>query len=220
MIYNANRKNDLEYHLEKSYILGLRSTLMDDEDFTFSPNLEESKVEITTDYPQKDMEFKIPQIVVTGISYSLSETSLSNNYMNAIIKEVDGETVKLGERYATVVPYNVSLICFASNSSISKDLANKIVNLISFEAMDFFNAELNLNVRSISKGGTSVYNTKPNTTFMTNVGISGNVHWVGEKYYKTPNYLRNLEAILRLAPSEEELYAPFNKDKDNYIKIL
>lgn len=219
MIYNTNRKNDLEYHLEKNYILGLRSTLMEDTDFTFSPNLKESKVEITTDYPQKEMEFKIPQIVVTGVSYSLSETSLSNNYMNAIIKEVDGETVKLGERYATVVPYSISLICFASNSSISKDLANKLVNLISFEAMDFFNAELNLNVRSISKGGTSIYNTKPNTTFMTNVGINGNIHWVGEKYYKTPNYLRNLEAIVRLS-SEEEFYTPFDKEKDNYIKIL
>lgn len=219
MIYNTNRKNDLEYHLEKNYILGLRSTLMEDTDFTFSPNLEDSKVEITTDYPQKEMEFKIPQIVVTGVSYSLSETSLSNNYMNAIIKEVDGETVKLGERYATVVPYSISLICFASNSSISKDLANKLVNLISFEAMDFFNAELNLNVRSISKGGTSIYNTKPNTTFMTNVGINGNIHWVGEKYYKTPNYLRNLEAIVRLS-SEEEFYTPFDKEKDNYIKIL
>lgn len=219
MIYNTNRKNDLEYHLEKNYILGLRSTLMEDTDFTFNPNLEDSKVEITTDYPQKEMEFKIPQIVVTGVSYSLSETSLSNNYMNAIIKEVDGETVKLGERYATVVPYSISLICFASNSSISKDLANKLVNLISFEAMDFFNAELNLNVRSISKGGTSIYNTKPNTTFMTNVGINGNIHWVGEKYYKTPNYLRNLEAIVRLS-SEEEFYTPFDKEKDNYIKIL
>ena len=220
MIYNANRKNDLEYHLEKSYILGLRSTLMEDEDFTFSPNLEESKIEITTDYPDKDMEFKIPQIVVTGVSYGLSETSLSNNYMNAIIKEVDGEMVKLGERYATVVPYNMSLICFASNSSMSKDLANKVVNLLGFEAMDFFNNELNLNIRSINKGGTNVYNTKPNMTFMTNVGISGNIHWVGEKYYKTPNYLKNMEAIVRLASKKDEMCAPFDKDKDNYIKIL
>lgn len=220
MIFSNNRNNDLEYNLEKNYILGLRSTLMEDEDFTYNVDPVQSKVIITTDYPDKEMEFKTPQIVVTGISYSISDTSLSNNYTNAIIKEVDGERVNVGERYVTVVPYGMSLICFASNSSLSKDLANKLVNLLKFEACDFFNHELNLNIKSISKGTTSMYNSKPNQTFMTPVSINGDIHWVGEKYYKTPNYLKNLSAILRTVSNEDGFYAPFDEDKDNFTKIL
>lgn len=220
MIENINRHNDLEYNLEKNYILGLRSTLMEDEDFTYNTDPVQTKVVITTDYPEKEMEFKVPQIVVTGVSYSISETSLSNNRMNAIIKEVEGESVNVGERYATVVPYSVSLICFASNTSLSKDLANKLVNLIKFEAFDFFNQQLNLNIRSINKAPTSMYNSKPNQTFMTQVSVSGDIHWVGEKYYKTPNYLKNLDAILRTASNEREMGTPFDEKKDYHIKIL
>lgn len=220
MIYSNNRNNDLEYNLEKNYILGLRSTLMEDDDFTFNIDPVQTKVIITTDYPEKEMEFKIPQIVVTGINYSISDTSLCNNFTNAIIKEVDGERVKVGERYATVVPYGMSLICFASNSSLSKDLANKLVNLIKFEAFDFFNYEMNLNVKSISKGTTSMYNSKPNQSFMTSVNINGDIHWVGEKYYKTPNYLKNLKAILRSVSNEDGFYSPFDEDKDNFTRIL
>ena len=220
MIYSNNRNNDLEYNLEKNYILGLRSTLMEDDDFTFNIDPVQTKVIITTDYPEKEMEFKTPQIVVTGINYSISETSLCNNFTNAIIKEVDGERVKVGERYATVVPYGMSLICFASNSSLSKDLANKLVNLIKFEAFDFFNYEINLNVKSISKGTTSMYNSKPNQSFMTPVNINGDIHWVGEKYYKTPNYLKNLKAILRSVSNEDGFYSPFDEDKDNFTRIL
>lgn len=220
MIYNINRHNDLEYNLEKNYILALRSTLMEDEDFTYNSDLTESKVDITTDYPEKEMEFKIPQIVVTGVSYSISDTSLSNNRMNAIIKEVEGEQVNVGERYVTIVPYSISLICFASNTGLSKDLANKLVNLIKFEASEFFNYKLNLNIHSINKSPTSMYNSKPNQTFMTTVSISGNIHWVGEKYYKTPNYLKNLDALLRVASNEEEFDTPFDEEKDYHIKIL
>ena len=53
--------------------------------FTYNEEEKLSKVIITTAYPEKDCEFKVPQIVLSDCSFSLDTTTLCDNYAGDII---------------------------------------------------------------------------------------------------------------------------------------
>lgn len=213
-----NNVNDLEYYLEKSIITGLRSVFMEEDIFKYNPDDIVSGVVITSAYPDLDMDFKIPQIVLVDTGFALNQTSLCNNFDSDIIeKDEQGKSRIVGKRYATVVPYNATISCFAQEHGIAKDLANRVFNLVGFEARDLFNDYFNLNITNVSKGGTGLQKNKPNNTYISNVSISGNIHWVGEKRVLKPKYLKNIELMMKTAYNLEDYNEPY--DSKDYKPI-
>lgn len=209
---------DLEYYLEKSIVTGLRAVFMEEDVFKYSPEDVNSQVIITSAYPDTDVDFKTPQIVLADTGFALSQTGLSNNFESDIIeKDEQGKSKIVGRRYATVVPYNVTISCFAQEHGIAKDLANRVFNIIGFEARDLFNDYFNLNISNVSKGGTGLQKNKPNNTYISNISITGNVHWIGEKRFLRPKYLKNIEVMMKTAYNVEDYNEPY--DSNDYEPI-
>lgn len=213
-----NNVQDLEYYLEKSVVTGLRSTFMEEDIFKYNPDDTITDVIITSAYPELDVDFKIPQIVLTDTNFALSQTSLSNNFESDII-EPDQNGVKriVGQRFATVVPYNVTISCFAQEHGIAKDLANRVFNIIGFEARDLFNDYFNLNITNVSKGGTGMQKNRPNTTYISSIAITGNIHWIGEKRPLKPKFIKNIELLMKTAFNKADYNEPF--DINDYEKV-
>lgn len=217
---NTQRRptNDLEYYLEKSFITGLRAVFMEEIDFVYNKDDAQTEVIITSAYPNIDVDFKIPQIVLTDSNFSLNQTSLYNNFDSDII-ETDNNGFKhvVGKRYSTVVPYSVNITCFAEEHGIAKDLANRVFNIISFDARDLFSDFFNLNITSLSKGGTGVYKTKPNITYSSSVSIQGTVYWRAEKRPMIPDYIKNIKVLMKTSFNEADYNKPF--DEEDYEEI-
>lgn len=208
-----NNVQDLEYYLEKSIITGLRSVFMEEDIFKYTDNDITTQVIITSAYPDLDIDFKTPQIVLVDSSFALNQTSLSNNFESDII-ETDqyGRKVVVGKRYATIVPYNATISCFAQEHGIAKDLANRVFNMIGFEARDLFNNYFNLNVSNVAKGGTGLQRTKPNTTYVSTISITGNIHWIGEKRPLRAKYFKNVELMMKTAFNKPDYEEPYDKN--------
>ena len=216
-----NNVQDLEYYLEKSIITGLRSVFMEEDIFKYTDNDTTTQVIITSAYPDLDIDFKTPQIVLVDSSFALNQTSLSNNFESDIIEtDEHGKKVITGKRYATVVPYNATISCFAEEHGIAKDLANRVFNIIGFEARDLFNDYFNLNIMNVSKGGTGLQRNKPNNTYTSTVSISGNIHWIGEKRPLRPKYIKNIELLMKTAYNQEHYDKPFNRDDYELIASI
>ena len=210
---------DLEYYLEKSFITGLRAVFMEEDIFKYTPDDITTEVIITSAYPDLDIDFKTPQIILADTSFALNQTSLSNNFESDIIEtDKNGRKTIVGKRYATVVPYSATISCFAQEHGIAKDLANRVFNMIGFEAKDLFNNYFNLNVVNVSKGGTGLQRTKPNNTYVSNVSITGNIHWIGEKRPLKPNYLKNIEVMMKTAFNRPDYDEPY--DKEDYESVF
>ena len=213
MDIKTTRNNDIQYHIESNAVLGLRATFMQEPIFTYNEEEKLSKVIITTAYPEKDCEFKVPQIVLSDCSFSLDTTTLCDNYAGDIIDiGIDGKERVIGTQFATVVPYNMSIVCFANKFGIAKDLANRVFNMFSFEAKNLFSYNLGLNIMSVTKGNTSPYNTSGSNTYQSTVSVSGKLNWAGNATYKHSLYLQNIELLMRCCKNKKEMSEPYNKD--------
>lgn len=168
---------NVEYALEAAFIKGLRAVFQYDKEFPFVPDNKLTAVAITTTYPEKEAEFKIPQILVAGIGYQFSPIGLFSNFHSDIIKE--GAVV--GKRYAAPVPYSAQMVCLASRDGVSKDLASKVADYLSFTAREVFSDILRLNINEVAKSPGGPQRTVPATAFANTVRVSGVLHWVGSK---------------------------------------
>lgn len=212
------KNNDIQYHIESNTVIGLRATFMQEPIFTYNEEEKLSKVIITTAYPEKDCEFKVPQIVLSDCSFSLNTTTLYDNYDNDIIEiGDDGLEHIIGKQFATVVPYNISIVCFANKYVIAKELANRVFNMFSFEAKELFSYNLGLNVMNVTKGGTAPYNTSGSNTYQSSVSISGQINWVGKVTQKHSLYLHNVELLMRCCKNRDELGDPY--DRNDYFQM-
>lgn len=217
---NTKRRptSDLEYYLEKSFITALRAVFMEEVEYTYNNDDNETDIIITSAYPNIDVDFKIPQIVLTDSNFSLSQTSLYNNFDSDIIeKDSNGFDRVVGKKYSTPVPYSVNITCFAQEHGIAKDLANRVFNIISFDARDLFNDFMHLNITTVNKGGTGVYKTKPNMTYSSSVSLQGTIYWVAEKRPMMPDFIKNIKVLMKTSFNEADFNEPF--DEEDYEEI-
>jgi hypothetical protein len=132
---------------------------------------------ITPEYPEKNVSFYTPHLVITNISYQFNrQNSFFTNYHEDII---DDNGVYVGVRNANVVPYSLNIICLAEYY-ISKDLANKTLNYISYVASEVFDI-LGLNIQTVSKSPTVAQQQWAEHMFNTNINVNGHVQWSGSK---------------------------------------
>lgn len=167
---------DIEYEIEKRFVLSLRKIFEFDDRFIYNKDEKITKIVITSEYPEKDAPLKTPHIVVAGISYQFDmQRTFYGNY-NDLELDSSGKIV-IGENFVNVVPYSLSIICLGELFS-SKDLANKVVNYITLAARDVFDG-LNLNIASVGKGASGARSQQPEKIFETNVSVQGHVQWNG-----------------------------------------
>ena len=172
---------DLEYLLESKIIIALRAIFKHDDDFTYTENELDSRIIIASSFPEKDADFKIPQIVVSVQNISMSSaTSLFDNYESDIYNS-SGQVI--GSKFSTIVPYNISIICIANNDSLSKDLSNKVFKYIIFTKSEIFNGQQRLGIQNISKSQGGQYRQMPDKAYAHNVALSGTLHWSGTKTF-------------------------------------
>ncbi|MCX8074095.1 MAG: hypothetical protein N2749_00715 [Clostridia bacterium] len=169
---------DIEYELEKKFVKGLRAIFENDTDFSYNDNDIDTRIIITTEYPEKDIPSKTPHIIVTNIAYQINTQSfIGNNFY----RDINYMGMKNGaQEYANVIPYSLSLICLAE-WALSKDLANRLVQYIGFVAHDYLSEDLGLHVDSVSKNPTSPYNQYPEKLFQTTLSVQGHYYWTGAK---------------------------------------
>lgn len=166
---------DIEYELEKMFVTTFRGIFEFDQKFVYNKNEQESLIAITSEYPETDVPLQSPHLVVTGISYQFNMmNSLTNNFYREYMTP-EG----LCSEYLNIIPYSINIACLGE-IFVSKDLANKVINYVSFEMSEVFEG-LGLNIMNISKGPTTPQSQYPDKVFETVVSIQGKVDWKGTK---------------------------------------
>lgn len=168
---------DIERDIEGRFVTGLRAIFEMDSSFVYNEDDTKTKIMITPEYPEKGSSFYTPHLVVTNISYQFNrQNSFFKNYHQDIIND-DG--IYIGTKSANIVPYSLNVICLAEYF-VSKDLANKTVNYISYAASEVFDI-MGLNIQNVSKSPTAAQQQWAEHIFDTNVTVNGYVQWAGRK---------------------------------------
>jgi hypothetical protein len=182
---------DIEYALEEKFVTALQGVFAFDDKFIYNEDDIQTKIIITPDYPEDNTPIKVPHLIVTGISYEFNlDTSMFRNFAGNVFGD---NGIQTGNKYANIIPYSVTLICLAQLFE-SKDLANKVINYISFEASEAFDY-VGLNITRTIKGQSSPQTQFPEKIFQTPVTVTGNLHWTGTKTVDMLNISNVLQKI-------------------------
>lgn len=166
---------DIEREIEKRIVHSLRFLFGLDKRFLYDDDIKKTKMCITTDYTENEGPLKLPQVVVSGITYSFDMgTSYFNNYARPLFSE---SGVNIGHRYINVIPFSYQLGCYGENYT-SRDLANAALNYVTFAGIPAFKA-LNIRTLRAEKGNTTPTAQFPKV-FHTPVNISSSFEWRGE----------------------------------------
>lgn len=167
---------DIERHLETSFIQTLREVFREIEGYEYSDKDDETRIVISSTYPQNESENKIPHIIVGGVSYSGNVSSLFNNYYNDIIKS----GVKRGRKYMTRIPFSINVSVISPSSSESKDLSNLVFNLFFFRLKDLMLDVFQLDIKGVQKSpGGEISKMVPRDVFSQSISVSGDMGWRG-----------------------------------------
>lgn len=178
MGYPTDTNDDPEKVIEAKYVTALRAIFEYDDKFVYNENDELTKVIISPEYPDKEATLKTPQLVVTNIAYQYNrQTSFFGNLNRDLYDPITGRPI--GQEYVNVIPYSLSCICLAE-FFISKDLANRVMNYVTFIASEVFDGLL-LHISNVAKSPTVAQQQWPERMFETTVSIQGHVEWVGTK---------------------------------------
>jgi len=131
---------------------------------------------ISSNFPEGEVPLKLPNIIVEGISYEFSETSLNNNYLDDIMEA----GVVVGWRYATYILFSATITCIAEKDGAAKNLANKVLNYIKFDAREIFSDACAMDIKSARKSPGGYRRNLPQNSFSHSVSLSGVLPWIGE----------------------------------------
>lgn len=163
---------DIEREIEKRFIVGFRSVFVYSNLFKYNNNDKESKVIITPDFPSKEYDGKIPQIVVSSVSFASStDIGLSDGFNTDV--SMFGIANYQSEHYIKV-NYSATFLCYGIYDS-SRNLANELFYWLRVRAKKYFSDNLKLNMRDISKQPTGPDSQFPEKIFRTPVTVSGSL---------------------------------------------
>lgn len=168
---------DIEAVLEDLFLSAFRAQLKHDKDFTYSENLTESKIDIVTDYPERsEIPLAKPYMLVANIAYSINfdASFFRDFYMDSFDPEQYND-----KRLDTVlIPYSLVITAIGNSVSISKNLANRIINYMMITYKPMFD-EIGLNIISANKSPTTGATRYPEKVFETSIQITGRLQWTG-----------------------------------------
>ena len=168
---------DIERKIEARFVRGLRAIFEIDDIFGYNEDDTQTKVIISSDFPEKSATLKTPQIVVSNIGFQFNmNNSFASNYYEDV---VDSSGVIVGEKYVNVVPYSLGIMCLGE-FYISKDLANRVASYITFTAKEVFDVFM-LNIQNVNKSPSSPKKQYGEHIFETAISVQGYVNWSGTK---------------------------------------
>lgn len=181
---------DIEREIEARWILGLRRVFEFDTQFKYNKIDSKTKIIISPDFPEKDAQFKIPQIVVTGIAFqNNTQMTFGNNFFSDIPRN---GIVNYASASFAQIPYSATLICIGEYD-ISRNLANRAFFYTNFRAYEYLSDSLRLNIQGVSKGPSSPKEQYPEHIFQTPVSVQGSMNI---EVVRTPfNYLQGNESL-------------------------
>jgi len=189
---------DIEKHIEYSLTLGLRACFQFDDIYKYNDDDLETEIIITPDYPEKSSTNKKPYIIITGITYNISDNSLNKNYFSDIIS--NGEHT--GTQYLNLVSFSATIMCFTVHSGTCKDLTNRALNYILFGKSEIFNDEFSLNINRINKSPVSIQGSSPDNTYFCAISLGGSLDWVGVKNYNT-NIIKSIKQVIQIKQNQK-----------------
>lgn len=181
---------DIEREIEARYIKGLRRVFEFEDDFRYNKNESETGVIISSEFPAKDCSFKIPHMVVSGISYQSDLQNTLNHNFHSDIRH--NGIVNYAQESVHMLPYSLNIVCLGEYD-VSRNLANRLAYLINFRAFHYLSEQLGLRIRNTSKGQFSPKEQYPEKVFQTPFGIQG---MMVLSVVETPfNYLENNQSV-------------------------
>lgn len=181
---------NIEYELEEKLIKGLRQVFATDDDFRYNKDRQQTKVLITSEFPDKEVVGKVPHILITGISM---QTQADSSFTNGYLADITYNNMLNGAQcHVNFIPYSLQILCLGEWDT-SKDLGARVFEYIRFVAYEYFSVHLELNMSNISKSPTSPTKQYPEKVFQTSINVSGTLYWAGAR---TPSVLNNIDTPL------------------------
>ena len=168
---------DIEAKLEDLFMSAFRAQFENNQVFTFSDNPKVSKLTITLEYPENaEAPQAKPHILINNIAYSMSlDSSMFRNYYQDTF---DAQNDNNSAEYAALIPYSMTITAIGTSKSVSKDLANTLINYMSLTYRRMFDG-IGLNIMSINKSSTMGSARYPEKIFETPIQIIGRLEWTG-----------------------------------------
>lgn len=168
---------DIEAKLEDLFMAAFRAQFEHNSKFTYSENQAKSKLALTTEYPENiDAPQLKPHILISNIGYSMNlDNSLFRNFYQ---DSYDADNYNHKSEYIAMIPYTLTITAIGTTKSISKDLANIIINYLSITYKKMFDG-IGLNIMSVNKSSTLGSARYPEKIFETTIQIMGRLEWTG-----------------------------------------
>jgi hypothetical protein len=168
---------DVEAKLEDLFMAAFRAQFEHNQIFTYSDNPKVSKLTITLEYPENaEAPQSKPHILINNITYSMNlDNSMFRNYYQ---DKFDAQNFNNSAEYAALIPYSITITAIGTSKSISKDLANTLINYMSLTYRKMFDG-IGLNIMSINKSSTMGSARYPEKVFETPIQIIGRLEWTG-----------------------------------------
>lgn len=188
---------DVEYEVERRFILFLRHLFENDPVFKYNDNESETLIKITTEYPEiSDAPLHIPHVIITGV---VAQTDPSLTFHGNFLRDVrDDEGFMKYEEHMYLWNYSLNFSCWADNISVCKTLSMKLAQAISMtEYLD--TAELNnLHiVGNVVRSPVGMYQQHPNKVFSGSLNFQGQMSVLNRRKQATTFTGGMDEVILR-----------------------
>lgn len=170
---------DVEYEIEKRFMLGFKSIFEKDKRFSYNKNQKETGLVISLEYPDNlDTPLKVPHLIISNVSFQ-------GNLHNTLGYNFAGDTTWNGmvngaQKYAYTFPYSATMLCVGPQS-VSKDLANKLAWYLMYGSVGYLSEGLDLQFQNVSKGACSPSKQYPDKLFNTPVQVQGVLYWMPAK---------------------------------------
>jgi glutaredoxin len=161
---------NIEKYIEGAIVKTLRALFSTDPDFTYViDNNKEAELGITAGKPRESIH-SIPNIFLHNISYNISDLSLNNSYTSDIINAEGKES----QEHIYNVPFRCNLTTTSERSSVSKDLANRVVDWLWIRDRECINRNFNIKITGLQKSPGNEIKLSENKDFFTdNIGVEG-----------------------------------------------
>lgn len=164
--------------LKRLHIATLRELFAVDSDFPYNKNdINASSLIINTTFTNStNVENKMPQIILSAVTYNSGhETFMNDFYKEVAPKVVEG--VLTTRQFTKTVNYQLQIDVLSTRKAECEFLVDKVFNIFNHECVDLWNA-LQLNVRGVSVSGVGPKEQYPQYSFVGPIIIQGDFRLV------------------------------------------
>jgi len=174
-------------------VLTLREIYKHDMDFPYYDDDYETKIMITTEFPDPEVELKIPHIIVGDIVYQVQDSSFMGNFKEEVI---DKNGRVQGYKYARLLPLSCSFVCLSSVKAEAEDLVEDLGSYVSWERRQVF-VGAGFEPKQVSISTARQVQSSPEKRYAGSVNVNGHVYWEGKQLAYSDEDLPDDETLLK-----------------------